>query len=137
MVETRIGIMGGTGLYQMEGLKDVEEVYPDTPFGKPSDAIVTGTLDGVGVAFLPRHGRGHRLFPSEIPARANIYALKALGVQRIISVGAVGSLREEIRPLDMVVPDQIIDRTRGRASTFFGDGLVAHVGFAGPFCPYM
>ncbi|MBI4297449.1 MAG: S-methyl-5'-thioadenosine phosphorylase [Chloroflexi bacterium] len=137
MVEARIGVIGGTGLYQMEGLRDVEEVFPDTPFGKPSDAIVTGTLDGVGVAFLPRHGRGHRLSPSEIPARANIYALKALGVQRIISVSAVGSLREEIRPLDMVVPDQLIDRTRGRVSTFFGNGIVAHVGFAEPFCPQM
>lgn len=137
MPEARIGIIGGTGLYQMEGLRDAEEVFPDTPFGKPSDAILTGTLDGVGVAFLPRHGRGHRFSPSEIPARANIYALKALGVQRIISVSAVGSLREEIRPLDMVVPDQIIDRTRGRVSTFFGDGIVAHVGFAEPFCPQM
>ena len=137
MVEARIGVIGGTGLYQMEGLKDVEEVFPDTPFGKPSDPILTGTLDGVGVAFLPRHGRGHRFSPSEIPVRANIYALKALGVQRIISVSAVGSLREEIRPLDMVIPDQIIDRTKGRASTFFGDGIVAHVGFAQPFCPNM
>ncbi len=137
MPEARIGVIGGTGLYQMEGLLNAEEIFPDTPFGKPSDAIVTGTLDGVGVAFLPRHGRGHRFSPSEIPARANIYVLKALGVQRIISVSAVGSLREEIRPLDMVVPDQIIDRTRGRVSTFFGDGIVAHVGFAEPFCPYM
>ncbi|MFH1560560.1 MAG: S-methyl-5'-thioadenosine phosphorylase [Chloroflexota bacterium] len=137
VVEARIGVIGGTGLYQMEGLKDVEEVYPDTPFGKPSDAIVTGTLNGVGVAFLPRHGRGHRLSPSEIPARANIYALKALGVQRIISISAVGSLKEEIQPLDMVIPDQIIDRTRGRVSTFFGNGVVAHVGFAEPFCPQM
>ena len=137
MSETRIGVIGGTGLYQMDGLNDVEEVYPDTPFGKPSDAIVTGTLNGLGVAFLPRHGRGHRFSPSEIPVRANIYALKSLGVQRIISVSAVGSLREEIRPLDMVIPDQIIDRTRGRVSTFFGDGIVAHVGFAEPFCPYM
>lgn len=137
MVEARIGVIGGTGLYRMEGLKDAEEVFPDTPFGKPSDAILTGTLDGVGVAFLPRHGKGHRFTPSEIPARANIYALKALGVQRIISVSAVGSLREDIHPLDMVVPDQIIDRTRGRVSTFFGDGIVAHVGFAEPFCSYM
>jgi 5'-methylthioadenosine phosphorylase len=137
VAEARIAVIGGTGLYQLEGLKDVGEVFPDTPFGKPSDPIVTGTLDGVGVAFLPRHGRGHRLSPSEIPARANIYALKALGVQRIISVSAVGSLKEGIRPLDMVVPDQLIDRTRGRVSTFFGDGIVAHVGFADPFCPQM
>jgi 5'-methylthioadenosine phosphorylase len=121
----------------MEGLRDVDEVFPDTPFGKPSDAIVMGTLNGVRVAFLPRHGRGHRLSPSEIPARANIYARKALGVQRLISVSAVGSLKEEIRPLDMVVPDQIIDRTKGRVSTFFGNGIVAHVGFAEPFCPQM
>ena len=134
-IGVRIGVIGGTGLYQMDGLKDVEEVFPDTPFGNPSDVIVTGTLDGVGVAFLPRHGRGHRFSPSEIPARANIYALKSLGVERIISVSAVGSLREEIHPLDMVVPDQLIDRTKARASTFFGDGIVAHVGFAEPFCP--
>lgn len=137
MPEARIGVIGGTGLYQMDGLQNAEEVFPDTPFGKPSDAIVTGTLDGVGVAFLPRHGRGHRFSPSEIPARANIYALKFLGVERIISVSAVGSLREEINPLDMVIPDQIIDRTKGRVSTFFGNGIVAHVGFAEPFCPYM
>ncbi|MBF8266794.1 MAG: S-methyl-5'-thioadenosine phosphorylase [Dehalococcoidia bacterium] len=137
VAEARIGVIGGTGLYQMEGLKDVEEVFPDTPFGKPSDAIVTGTLGGVGVAFLPRHGRGHRFFPSEIPARANIYALKALGVERVISVSAVGSLREEIRPLDMVIPDQLIDRTMGRVSTFFGDGIAAHVGLAEPFCPVL
>jgi 5'-methylthioadenosine phosphorylase len=137
VAETRIGIIGGTGLYQMEGLNDVEEVYPDTPFGKPSAAIVTGTFHGVGVAFLPRHGRGHCFAPSEIPARANIYALKDIGVQRIVSVSAVGSLREEISPLDMVIPDQIIDRTKGRVSSFFGDGIVAHVGFAEPFCPYM
>ena len=137
MAEVRIGVIGGTGLYQMEGLEAVEEVFPNTPFGKPSDIIVTGTLDGVGVAFLPRHGRGHHLSPSEIPARANIYALKALGVERLISVSAVGSLKEEIPPLDMVIPDQLIDRTMGRVSTFFGDGIVAHVGMADPFCPVM
>ena len=132
-----IGVIGGTGLYRIEGLQDAEEAYPDTPFGKPSDAIVTGTLNGVGVAFLPRHGRGHRLMPSEIPYRANVYALKSLGVERVISVSAVGSLREDIRPLDMIVPDQLIDRTVGRPSTFFGDGLIAHVGMADPFCPEM
>ena len=132
--EARIAVIGGSGLYEMEGLADVETIDIDTPFGKPSDVIVTGTLDGVGVAFSPRHGRGHRFSPSEIPARANIYALKSLGVERIISVSAVGSLREEIHPLDMVVPDQLIDRTKARASTFFGDGIVAHVGFAEPFC---
>ena len=137
MTEATIGVIGGTGLYRIEGLQDAEEVYPDTPFGKPSDAIVTGALNGVGVAFLPRHGRGHRLMPSEIPYRANVYALKSLGVERVISVSAVGSLREDIRPLDMIVPDQLIDRTVGRPSTFFGDGLVAHVGMADPFCPEM
>ena len=137
MAEATIGVIGGTGLYRIEGLQDAEEAYPDTPFGKPSDAIVTGTLNGVGVAFLPRHGRGHRLMPSEIPYRANVYALKSLGVERVMSVSAVGSLREDIHPLDMIVPDQLIDRTVGRPSTFFGDGLIAHVGMADPFCPEM
>ena len=135
MAETLIGVIGGTGLYRMDGLEGAEEVAVDTPFGAPSDVIVTGTLNGVGVAFLPRHGRGHRVLPSEIPARANIYALKSLGVRRVVSVSAVGSLREEIRPLDMVVPDQLIDRTLGRPRTFFGDGIAAHVGMAEPFCP--
>ena len=135
MAEALIGVIGGTGLYRMEGLEGAEEVAVDTPFGAPSDVIVTGTLNGVGVAFLPRHGRGHRLSPSELPARANIYALKSLGVRRVISVSAVGSLREEIRPLDMVVPDQLIDRTLGRPRTFFGEGIVAHVGMAEPYCP--
>jgi len=130
-----IGIFGGSGLYEMEGLSNVREVKPKTPFGEPSDAIVIGDLGGVDVAFLPRHARGHRLSPTEVPSRANIYAMKMLGVERIISVNAVGSLKEEIRPLDLVVPDQLIDRTRQRASTFFGEGLVAHVGFADPFCP--
>ena len=135
MAEALIGVIGGTGLYRMEGLEGAEEVAVDTPFGAPSDVIVTGTLKGVGVAFLPRHGRGHRLSPTELPARANIYALKSLGVRRVISVSAVGSLREEIRPLDMVVPDQLIDRTLGRPRTFFGEGIVAHVGMAEPYCP--
>jgi 5'-methylthioadenosine phosphorylase len=119
----------------MEGLSGVEELRIDTPFGETSDSIVIGELDGQRVAFLPRHGVGHRLLPSEIPVRANIYALKKIGVEFIISVSAVGSLREEIEPLHMVVPDQLIDRTRGRDSTFFGDGVVAHIGFADPFCP--
>ena len=131
----QVGVIGGSGLYQMEGLTDVAEVRPETPFGAPSDAIVLGTLAGVRVAFLPRHGRGHRLPPSEVPARANVWALKALGVERVVSVSAVGSLQEEFRPLDLVVPDQLIDRTKGRPSTFFGEGLVAHVAFAEPFCP--
>ena len=135
MAEALIGVIGGTGLYRMDGLEGAEEVVVDTPFGAPSDVIVTGTLNGVGVAFLPRHGRGHRLSPTELPARANIYALKSLGVRRVISVSAVGSLREEIRPLDMVVPDQLIDRTLGRPRTFFGEGVVAHVGMAEPYCP--
>jgi len=135
MSEAKIGVIGGSGLYQIEGLKDVEEVTVDTPFGKPSDAIILGTLEGVRVAFLPRHGRGHRILPSELPVRANIYALKSLGVERIISVSAVGSMKEEIHPLDMVIPDQIFDRTKGRVSTFFGDGLVAHIAFDEPFCP--
>jgi 5'-methylthioadenosine phosphorylase len=119
----------------MEGLSSVEELWIDTPYGATSDAIVAGELDGRRVAFLPRHGVGHRLLPSEIPARANIHALKQLGVELIISVSAVGSLREEIEPLHMVVPDQLIDRTRGRESTFFGEGVVVHIGFADPFCP--
>ena len=133
--EAKIGIIGGSGLYEMEGLTDVEEVNLATPFGPPSDAIVTGTLDGVRLAFLPRHGRGHRISPTELPARANIYALKSLGVERVISVSAVGSLREDMKPLDFVVPDQLIDRTRNRIDSFFGKGIVAHVAFADPFCP--
>ncbi len=134
MDEARIGIIGGSGLYHMEGLRDRREVHVPTPFGDPSDPIVVGTLDDVSLAFLPRHGRGHRLSPTEIPVRANIYALKSIGVQRVISISAVGSLREDLKPLDLVVPDQLIDRTRERPSTFFGQGIVVHVGFADPFC---
>jgi 5'-methylthioadenosine phosphorylase len=130
-----LAVIGGSGFYRMEGLEDIEEVRPDTPFGAPSDTIVLGTLHGVRMAFLPRHGVGHRLLPREIPVRANIYALKSLGVERIISISAVGSLKEEYAPLHMVVPDQLVDRTWGRTSSFFGEGLVAHVGFAQPFCP--
>ena len=137
MADSRIAFIGGSGLYDMEGLEGREEVVVDTPFGAPSDAIVLGTLGGSGLAFLPRHGRGHRLSPTEIPARANIFALKTLGVERIVSISAVGSLQEEIRPLDMVVADQLIDRTRQRPSTFFGDGIVAHVAFANPYCPVL
>ncbi len=132
--EAQIAIIGGSGLYAMEGLTDVEFIEMDTPFGKPSDAIVTGVLEGVQVAFLPRHGRGHRFNPSHIPARANIYALKSLGVQRVISVSAVGSLQEEISPLELVIPDQIIDRTRQRDVTFYDQGMVVHIGFAEPYC---
>ena len=134
MTEATLGFIGGSGLYDIEGLADRREVEVSTPFGDPSDIIVTGSLDGVPVAFLPRHGRGHRISPTEIPVRANIYALKSLGVERILSVSAVGSLKEELRPLNLVIPDQIIDRAKSRVSTFFGDGLVAHVGFADPFC---
>lgn len=132
--EAAIGVIGGSGLYEMDGMSDVRFIEIDTPFGKPSDAIVTGLLSGVPVAFLPRHGRGHRFNPSHIPARANIYALKSLGVQRVISVSAVGSLKEEFAPLDLVIPNQLIDRTRLRESTFYEDGMVAHIGFAEPFC---
>jgi 5'-methylthioadenosine phosphorylase len=137
VVEAKIGVIGGSGLYQIDGLSDISETKVETPFGEPSDVIITGTLQGVPIAFLPRHGRGHRISPSEVPVRANIFALKSLGVERIVSVSAVGSLKEHIHPLDLVIPDQIIDRTKGRVSTFFGRGLVAHVGFADPFCPHL
>ncbi|MDE2745145.1 MAG: S-methyl-5'-thioadenosine phosphorylase [Chloroflexota bacterium] len=131
----QLAVIGGSGFYRMPGLSDVEGWTPSTPFGDTSDEIVIGTLHGRRVAFVPRHGVGHRLMPHEIPVRANIWALKALGVQGIIAVSAVGSLRQEIVPGHMVVPDQIIDRTRGgRPTTFFGDGIVVHVGFADPFC---
>ncbi len=130
-----LAVIGGSGFYHMEGISDVEEVHVSTPFGDPSDAITIGTLEGERVAFLPRHGRGHRISPSELNQRANIFALKTLGVERIISISACGSMREDIRPLDVVIPDQIFDRTRSRPSTFFGDGIVAHVSFADPFCP--
>jgi 5'-methylthioadenosine phosphorylase len=133
----RLGVIGGSGLYAMEGLTDIDEVMPETPFGAPSDAIVTGMLGEQPVAFLPRHGRGHRISPTEVPSRANIHALKALGVEWIISVSAVGSLREDYAPLDLVVPDQIFDRTRSRANTFFEGGVVAHISFANPFCPHL
>jgi 5'-methylthioadenosine phosphorylase len=129
-----IGIIGGSGLYSMTGLTDTREIRVKTPFGDPSDAIVTGTLEGKRVAFLARHGRGHRILPSEINFRANIYALKDLGAERIISVSAVGSLQEDLRPGEFLVPDQFFDRTKLRVSTFFGDGLVAHVGFDKPTC---
>lgn len=130
----RLGVLGGSGLYDMPDLTNVERVQVDTPFGAPSDAITIGELDGVSVAFLPRHGRGHHINPTHVPAQANIYALKSLGVERVISVSAVGSLRQELAPLDLVLPDQLIDRTKARPSTFFEDGIVAHIGFADPFC---
>ncbi|HEU4714505.1 MAG TPA: S-methyl-5'-thioadenosine phosphorylase [Pyrinomonadaceae bacterium] len=132
----KVGIIGGSGLYQMPELTEIEEVKVETPFGDPSDAFIIGTLEGERVAFLPRHGRGHRLTPTEVPFRANIYAMKLLGVERILSASAVGSLQEKYAPLDMVIPDQFFDRTRGRVreSTFFGEGIVAHVSFAHPVC---
>jgi 5'-methylthioadenosine phosphorylase len=132
--QASIGIIGGSGLYSMPGLIGPREVKIRTPFGEPSDAIVLGTLEGKRVAFLARHGPGHRILPGEINYRANIYAMKLLGVERIISVSAVGSLREDLRPGEFLVPDQFVDRTKHRVSTFFGDGLVAHVSFAHPTC---
>jgi len=129
-----IGIIGGTGLYQMEGFTDVREVALDTPFGPPSDSLMVGQLEGRAVAFLPRHGRGHRILPHELNFQANLFAMKSLGVEFLLSVSAVGSLKEEYAPLDMLIPDQLIDRTQQRRSTFFGRGLVAHVAFAHPFC---
>lgn len=134
MEKAQIGIIGGSGLYQMDGLNDVREIGVETPFGRPSDNFIIGTLEGARVAFLARHGRGHRLMPTELPFRANIYAMKLLGVERIISASAVGSLQERYAPMDIVIPDQFLDRTRGRVSTFFGEGVVAHITFAHPVC---
>src|SRR5437763_11990686 len=136
MTAAKIGIIGGSGLYQMPELTDVEEMEVRTPFGRPSDKFMVGTLEGERVAFLPRHGVGHRFTPTELPFRANIYGMKLLGVERILSASAVGSLQEKYAPLDMVIPDQFFDRTRARVreSTFFGDGIVAHVTFAHPAC---
>jgi 5'-methylthioadenosine phosphorylase len=134
MAQARIGIIGGSGLYKMEALKDVEEVQIKTPFGSPSDALILGTLEDTRVAFIARHGRNHTLLPSELPFRANIYAMKQLGVEYLISASAVGSLKAEAKPLDMVVPDQFIDRTKNRVSTFFGEGIVAHIAFGDPIC---
>ena len=136
MTAAKIGIIGGSGLYQMPELNDIDEIDIETPFGSPSDKFFIGMLEGERVAFLPRHGRGHRFTPTEVPFRANIYGMKLLGVERILSASAVGSLQEKYAPLDMVIPDQFFDRTRARAheSTFFGDGIVAHVTFAHPVC---
>jgi 5'-methylthioadenosine phosphorylase len=135
LTRPRIGVIGGSGLYAMPGFEAEQEQVVETPWGMPSDSYVVGTLAGREVAFLARHGRGHRISPSELNFRANIYGFKSLGVERIISLSAVGSLKEEHRPLDFVIPDQFFDRTRGRVSTFFGEGLVAHVSFADPICP--
>ncbi|HKV01701.1 MAG TPA: S-methyl-5'-thioadenosine phosphorylase [Ktedonobacteraceae bacterium] len=134
MPRATIGVIGGSGLYRMEGMTDVEEVTLQTPFGDPSDVITVGRVEGVSMAFLPRHGRGHRISPTEIPVRANIWALKSLGVEWVISVSAVGSLREHIAPRDLVIPDQLFDRTRSRVNSFFEGGIVVHCTFAEPFC---
>lgn len=135
MTQALVGVIGGSGLYQMEALEEAREQLVDTPFGAPSDVLVTGRVHGVAVAFVARHGRGHRLLPSELPYRANLYALKQLGVRYVLSLSAVGSLREEFKPLDIVLPDQFIDLTKRRESSFFGQGAVAHVSMAQPVCP--
>jgi 5'-methylthioadenosine phosphorylase len=135
MEEVKIGIIGGSGLYEMPGLTNRSEIDVPTPFGAPSDRLIVGSISGQRVVFLARHGRGHRLMPSELNFRANIYAMKSLGVERILSVSAVGSLKEELAPLNVFLPDQFLDRTRGRISTFFGNGLVAHISFGDPVCP--
>ena len=135
MPQAEIGIIGGSGLYSMPGLTKIKEVRVRTPFGQPSDPYVLGTLEGRKVAFLARHGRGHRILPTELNFRANIYGFKQLGVERIVSVSAVGSLKEEHKPMEFVIPDQFFDRTRHRVDTFFGNGIVAHISFADPICP--
>jgi 5'-methylthioadenosine phosphorylase len=137
MPQAKIGVIGGTGLYDIEGMTDIKEVDINTPFGKPSDTITIGKLEGVGIDFLTRHGRGHRISPTELPVRANIYALKSLGVEHIIAVSSAGSFKQEIKPGDLVIPDQLIDRTRNRVNSFFGEGIVAHIPFAEPFCPVL
>lgn len=137
MSDVKLAVIGGSGVYDMESLVDVEEHDLSTPFGPPSDTLVIGTLAGTRIAFLPRHGRGHRLTPSEVPYRANIWALKSLGVERIISISACGSMKEKYQPRHVVIPDQIYDNTKKREYSFFGDGLVAHLGIADPFCPHL
>jgi len=134
MPQAKIGVIGGSGLYHMEGMTEVEEIEIETPFGKPSDVITVGKVEGVAMAFLPRHGRGHRISPTDLPVRANIWALKSLGVEWVISVSAVGSLREHIAPRDLVIPDQLFDRTKSRVNSFFEPGIVVHCTFAEPFC---
>src|SRR2546421_7043531 len=134
MPHATIGVIGGSGLYRMEGMTDVEEVAVETPFGDPSDVITVGKVEDVSMAFLPRHGRGHRLSPTEIPVRANIWALKSLGVEWVISISAVGSLREHIAPRHLIIPDQLFDRTKSRVNSFFENGIVVHCAFAEPFC---
>jgi 5'-methylthioadenosine phosphorylase len=137
MSEKLVGVIGGSGLYEIEGLEEVRTVSIKTPFGDPSDSFITGRLEGVNVAFLPRHGKGHRIQPSSLNFRANIYGMKKLGVEWIIGVSAVGSMKESIHPGDMVIPNQFIDQTKGRPSTFFADGIVGHIGFADPVCPVL
>jgi 5'-methylthioadenosine phosphorylase len=137
MSEVKLAVIGGSGVYDIEALTDIEERHISTPFGDPSDTIVIGTLSGKRIAFLPRHGRGHRLTPTEVPYRANIWALKSLGVERIISISACGSMKEKYAPRHIVIPDQIYDNTKRRDYSFFGDGLVAHIGIADPFCPHL
>jgi 5'-methylthioadenosine phosphorylase len=134
MAQAKIGVIGGSGLYQMDGMTDITEEHIDTPFGAPSDSITIGKVEGMPIAFLPRHGRGHRISPSEIPVRANIWAMKSLGVEWLISVSAVGSMREDVAPLDILVPDQLFDRTRSRVNSFYEGGVVVHCTFADPFC---
>jgi len=135
--KAKIGVIGGTGLYQVDDLTNKQEININTPFGKPSDSILIGSLKNRRVAFLPRHGKDHSISPSEIPSRANIWALKSLGVEHIIAINSVGSFKKEIKGGDLLIPDQLIDRTRLRQNTFFGDGIVAHIQFADPFCPYL
>jgi len=135
MQEVKIGVIGGSGIYDIEGITETHTKKIRTPFGDPSDKMVIGNLEGIPVAFLPRHGRGHSIMPSELNSKANIYALKSLGVEQIISISACGSLKEELKPRDIVIPDQLFDRTRQRPYTFFGEGIVAHIGFANPYCP--
>jgi len=135
MPSAKIGVIGGSGLYDIEGMTDIEEVDITTPFGKPSDSITIGKLGGTGIAFLPRHGKGHTILPSEVPVRANIYALKSLGVEYIIASCSAGSFKKELEPGHLLIPDQVIDRTRSRVSSFFGEGIVGHIPFADPFCP--
>jgi len=137
MTEKVVGVIGGSGLYEMEGLEEVQATSLKTPFGDPSDSFIVGRLEGVKVAFLPRHGKGHRIQPSSLNFRANIYGMKMLGVQWIIGVSAVGSMKESIHPGDMVIPNQFIDQTKGRPNTFFGDGIVGHISFADPVCPVL
>ncbi|MEW6556188.1 MAG: S-methyl-5'-thioadenosine phosphorylase [Elusimicrobiota bacterium] len=137
MNDVKVGIIGGSGVYEIDGIKDIKEVKLKTPFGKPSDSIVIGTLEGIKCAFLPRHGKGHRFLPTEVNSQANIYALKTLGVERIIAASACGSLKEEIKPRDFFIPDQLFDRTRLRPNTFFGNGVVGHIAFDEPYCPVL